>query len=208
MRGLRGSIAMAMALAFVFVFIVPGEAAAQPEAVPSRGPIPFSAYDANSDGAISEEEFAAARSERMASRAAEGRPMRGAANAPTFSDLDANGDGVLAPDELTAGQQAHAEKRRGGGMGRGPGAGQGKGAGKNRPSFDDFDLDGDGTISENEFHEARNERISVRAKQGYPMRNLGNAPAFADVNTDGDGKLSREEFAAHQAQRDPSKPPR
>jgi Ca2+-binding EF-hand superfamily protein len=67
------------------------------------------------------------------------------------------------------------------------------------PSFEDFDLDGDGGITEEEFHEARAKRIADRAKRGYPMRNIGNAPAFGEIDSDDDGAVSREEFAAHQA---------
>lgn len=202
----RGLLTWVASLSVAAALVVPLPAAAQPEAVPARGPIPFSAYDANADGAISEEEFNKVRGERMAGRAAEGRPMRGAAHAPAFSDFDADEDGSLTPDELTAGQRAQAAKRRSGGMGQGPGAGQGMGPGKNRPSFDDYDLDGDGAITEKEFHEARAKRISERAKQGYPMKNLGNAPAFGDLDSDGDGKLSPEEFAAHTAQRGQASP--
>jgi Ca2+-binding EF-hand superfamily protein len=72
------------------------------------------------------------------------------------------------------------------------------GPGGQRPSFADFDLDGNGSITEEEFNQARSQRIAERAQQGYRMRNLGNAPAFADIDTNGDGVLSAEEFAAHQ----------
>jgi len=54
--------------------------------------------------------------ERMATKAAEGRPMWGAASAPAFKDIDTNGDGSLTPEELTTGQQSHMRQR--GGMGR------------------------------------------------------------------------------------------
>jgi hypothetical protein len=47
--------------------------------------------------------------------------MRGAANAPAFSQFDTNSDGQLTEDEFVAGQQAQMEKRRSMGMGRGMG---------------------------------------------------------------------------------------
>lgn len=169
------------------------------EDIPKRGPIPFAAYDKDGSGLISEEEFTAAREERLAARAAEGRPMRGAAGAAAFTNFDTNGDGQLSPNELAAGQQAQMDKRRGKGMGQGRGTG--KGMARNIPAFSAYDLDGDGVILEGEFNDARGERISERAEQGYPMKNLGNAPSFSDIDTDGNGQISAEEFTAHQTQR-------
>lgn len=71
---------------------------------------------------------------------------------------------------------------------------------KNMPSFADFDLDGNGAISSDEFYQARAERIAERAKEGRKMKNLANAPSFEDIDTDGDGAIRPEEFAAHQAE--------
>lgn len=174
--------------------------AAQTEEIPARGPIPFAVYDKDGNGLINEEEFYTARGKRMAARAAEGRPMRGAANAPPFTEFDANGDGQLTQEELAAGQRAQMEKRRGMGMGMGMGPGGMAGMGRNMPTFAEYDLNGDGKIGEAEFNEARGKRISERAQQGYQMRNLGNAPSFADIDTNGDGQISEDEFSAHQAQ--------
>jgi len=170
---------------------------AQSEEIPARGPIPFAAYDKDGNNLISEEEFYTVRKQRMAKHAAEGRPMRGAVNAPAFSQFDTNNDGQLTAEELAAGQQAQMQKRRGMGMGQG----RGRGRGRNMPVFSDFDLNGDGNIVEKEFYQARNQRIAERAKQGYQMRNLANAPLFVDIDTNGDGKISAEEFTAHQIQR-------
>jgi hypothetical protein len=89
----------------------------------------------------------------------------------------------------------------GGGMGMGQSQGMGKGMGRNRPAFSEYDLNGDGKITEKEFNEARSKRISERAQQGYQMRNLGSAPSFADIDANRDGEISVEEFAAHQSQR-------
>jgi len=73
-----------------------------------------------------------------------------------------------------------------------------KGMGHNMPSFDDFDLDSDGTIAEEEFNKARAERIAKHASEGRKMKNMANAPSFADIDTDDDGGVSRDEFSAHQ----------
>lgn len=174
----------------------------QSEELPVRGPIPFTAFDQDSSGFITEDEFNAAREKRMAALAADGRPMRGAASAPSFSAFDTNADGQLNPDELAAGQNAQMEKRRsmGYGMGQGQGMGNGMNMGRNMPEFSEFDLNGDGKILEDEFYQARNKRMSERAQQGYQMKNAGMAPPFSAVDTNGDGEVSAEEFSAHQSQ--------
>ncbi len=166
----------------------------QAEELPSRGPIPFAVYDKDDNGTISETEFNSVRGERMSQRAAEGRPMRNAGKGPAFSDFDSNGDGQLSQEELTAGQQKQMGAR--GGMRPSGGMGQGR----NMPAFSDYDLDGNGVIAEQEFYEARSKRISERAQQGFPMRNIGNAPAFGDIDSNKDGYINGEEFSAHQQQ--------
>ncbi|MDH3872125.1 MAG: EF-hand domain-containing protein [Gammaproteobacteria bacterium] len=202
MNILKNSFSAGLIIACMSVFL---PIHAQAEEMPARGPIPFAAFDEDGNGLISEQEFHARRAQRMAAREAEGRPMRGAASAPSFSEFDTNADGQLTQDELTAGQKARMEQRRGMGMGmgRGPGMGQGMGMGmgKNMPAFSDYDLDGDGKILEKEFSETRTRRISERTQQGYQMRNIGNAPSFADIDTNGDGEIGSGEFAAHQSQR-------
>ena len=184
------SIAMAvMASAVTAVY-------AQSAEIPGRGPIPFNAIDLDGNGTISAQEFDTVHQQRMSARAAEGRPMRGMANGHSYADFDTDSNGQLTPEELAAGQQAQMQKRQAMGMGQG----QGQGRGRNMPAFADFDLNADGYLVEDEFYEARNIRVSERAKQGYQMRGLANAPSFADIDMNGDGKVSPQEFSAHQAQ--------
>ena len=74
------------------------------------------------------------------------------------------------------------------------------GMGRNMPAFADCDLNGDGTITEEEFMKARSERISRRAQEGRQMKNLANAPSFDDLDVDDNGGIDADEFAAHQAE--------
>ena len=173
---------------------------AQAEEIPARGPIPFDAFDKDGNGLVSEEEFNSVRGQRISTRAAEGRPMSGAAGGSPFSEIDTNADGQLNQDELAARRNSQMEKRRNMGMRPGGGMGQGRGMGRNMPAFSEFDLDGDGKIPEKEFNEARAKRIGERAKQGYPMRNIANAPPFSDIDINGDGAISEEEFIRSQSQ--------
>ncbi|NNL00397.1 MAG: hypothetical protein HKO88_15210 [Xanthomonadales bacterium] len=64
--------------------------------------------------------------------------------------------------------------------------------------FADFDTDGNGFISEQEFNTLRGQRMAARAAEGKKMRGAATAPAFADVDADGDGQLNPEELASAQ----------
>ena len=169
---------------------------AQSSDIPMRGPISFAGFDTNRDGFVSEEEFNAVRGERMAARAAEGRPMRGAASAPSFSALDTDGDGQLTQIELAAGQKAQMEKRRrimGMGRGYGPGMGQGFGPGMGR---------GYGPGMGQGFGPGMGRGFGPCMGQGFgPGMRQGNPPSFNDIDTNGDGAISPDEFNAHRAQR-------
>ncbi len=177
--------------------------AAQSPSYLQRGPVPFEAYDRDGSGAITTEEFNAVRNERRAAHAAEGRPMRNAAKALTFEQFDLDADGVLSADEMAAIRQQQMSQRS---YGRGPekgteqAPGRGVGRGRNMPTFAEFDLNGDGAMTEDEFIEARGQRISERVKQGYMMRGLKNARPFSEVDQDGDGVVKESEFLQMQAQ--------
>ena len=68
------------------------------------------------------------------------------------------------------------------------------------PAFSEFDADGDGFVSEQEFNAFRAARHEAMAKEGRPMKGMATAPAFGDIDTDGDGKLTEAELtAAHDA---------
>ena len=194
---------------------LPGTLSAQAPVAP--GPMTFAEMDKNGDGIVTGPEFAAAQSAHMAARAAQGAPMRGAATAPIFADFDQNGDGQLTPAEFQAGRQTRMQGGPGMGQGYGPGpgpnsgmgpgagrgggmgGGPGRGMGRGMPAFAEFDLNGDGTLTEDEFNEARAKRMAARAAQGYPMRNAGKAPPFSTLDADGNGRVTPDEFATGQA---------
>lgn len=176
-----------------------GVAMAQPGGKGGQRGMSFSMMDLNADGMVTEQEFSQARADFMAGRAAEGRPMRNAGNAPGFEQLDTDGDGMLNPDELAAARQLRRQSRNGmRGRGRGSSSAS-ESMGRNRPAYADFDLNQDGMLEEHEFIEARNQRISERAGQGYAMRGLSTARPFSALDADADGNLDQQEFAAAQA---------
>jgi len=112
------TLSKSISMAFIFGAVLSVGVVAHSQDLPVRGPVPFAAYDADGNGAISEQEFNAVHEQRQAERAAEGRPGFGAANAPDFSQADTDGDGQISPKELSAAQQAQWEKND---MGRGQG---------------------------------------------------------------------------------------
>lgn len=181
------------------------------------GPASFEEFDRDGSGTISEAEFDAVRGQRRGAAAQAGMPMRGAASSLSFQEIDRDGDGQLSRAEFDAAHGAQPRTgQRGQGMGRGPGMGQAAGAGMgpgrgapgmNAPVFADFDLNGDGHITEPEFHAARSGRITSRLQEGRQMRNLQDAGTFADIDSNGDGRISPAEFAAHQAARAPARAP-
>jgi len=177
-------------------------ALAQVSELPARGPISFEHYDINKDGKISEDEFNKIRAKRMSQKSSQGKRMKNATHSPSFAQFDGDGNGTLSKNELKLGQQKQQEKRlermkkRKKDMGQRKGMGQGRKG--NMPSYAEFDLNGDGKLLEDEFNQARANRIAERAKQNYPMKNSASMPSFSDIDLDGSGDVSAEEFAKHQ----------
>ena len=183
-----------LAASYALVILQPVQA----QQIPLRGPIPFEAYDQDSNNFITQEEFNSVRGQRISANAAQGRQMRGMAYAPAFSDLDLDGDGKLSRNELLQGQQLQMQKHRERQFSQGmPGRRQGR----EMMYFSNFDSNADKFLSEEEFIQARNKRIEERAKLGYPMRNLSMMPNFELIDTNNDGRISQQEFTAHQMER-------
>lgn len=211
----------------LFSIIAFSAAGAQAADIPLRGPVPFESFDTDGNKMISPQEFVETHNQRKKMRADANMPMGRMPANQAFTDFDTNGDNLISADELDAGRTAMRQQGGGPrqgmppgmgrgmgpgmgpgpGMGRGPGMGPGRGMGRGpgmyrgtqMPAFPDFDQNGDGGLSSEEFNEARDQRMRQRAQQGYPMRNAANAPAFETIDTDGDGKITPEEFSAHQA---------
>ena len=115
-----------LGMVFLSGTIVLSAAVIQAATVTAKGPIPFSTYDADGNGGISQQEFTAARTRHQDAVQSSGRQGRGMANAPSFSVIDTDSDGQISSQELAAYQN---QRRSGRGMGGG--RGMGKGAGPN-----------------------------------------------------------------------------
>ena len=70
--------------------------------------------------------------------------------------------------------------------------------GGNMPSYSDFDTDGNGKVTQTEFKNAQQTRMSKQAESGKMMRNADNAPMFKDLDTNNDGIVTPVEFRNHQ----------
>ena len=73
-------------------------------------------------------------------------------------------------------------------------------------SFNDFDANGDGKITQTEFENAQQARQQKQAESGKMMKNVGNAPQFGDIDTNKDGVIDATEFKNHQMTRMQQRP--
>ncbi|MCU7834842.1 MAG: EF-hand domain-containing protein [gamma proteobacterium symbiont of Taylorina sp.] len=162
----------------------------------------FNQFDTDKDGQLNTDELAYGqqlqRQKRWKMRQGQGIGMSNDRNMPRFKDFDKNQDGLLTPEEFTSGMQYCQNMRQGMSMRKRQEQGRGMSRGRNMPNFEDFDINKDGYISEQELIEARSMRISSRIQQGYQMRNTANITPFQDIDTNSDGKISPDEFSAQQ----------
>lgn len=63
-----------------------------------------------------------------------------------------------------------------------------------------YDADGNGTITEQEFNNARAKQQEAMKASGRLGKGMASSPSFADADSDKDGLLSVEEIKAMQAQ--------
>ena len=162
------------------------------ETLPGRGPIPFSVFDRDADGFVSEQEFNLTRGERMAQRSAAGRRLRNAANAPSFQSFDRDGDGRLTLQELNAGHRIRMQHRHGTAQDmsypvsrRNPVA----------PEFTEVDTNGNGNIEFAEFLAVR-ERITHRDAVADNDR----LAEFTAIDANRNDVIDPGEFRSHRLQ--------
>ena len=186
-------------------------ALAESENVIVGGPLPFTAYDQDGNGSISQEEFNRVHERQISERAAAGAPMDGVANTTTFAVFDRNGDGQVTAAEFATVQPpapSSGPGTRGSGPQMGLSDGDGGAMAGTLPAFADLDENHDGSLSASEFNDARANRAVEKSQQGLPIGSLRNAPTFEAIDLNGDGRISAEEFAAVQAQHSQPQPQR
>lgn len=64
--------------------------------------------------------------------------------------------------------------------------------------FNSYDINSNGSISQDEFNSIRGLRMENRAVQGFPMRSMASEPNFNQFDTDKNGQLNPDELARGQ----------
>ncbi|WP_373035655.1 hypothetical protein [Sulfurimonas sp.] len=72
------------------------------------------------------------------------------------------------------------------------------GQGNTMPSYADFDANGDGRVTQEEFRNTQQKRMEERAETGRMMRNADKAPKFEDIDANKDGSIDKQEFKTHR----------
>ncbi|MEN8138789.1 MAG: EF-hand domain-containing protein, partial [Bacteroidota bacterium] len=117
-----------------------------------RQMISFSTLDANKDGKVTESEFNTARENQM--EKTNGRGMR--IQNISFADIDIDSNNEVSQEEFSKfspnrqgrGQGRNQGRRNGRGNGQGNGQGRQNAMAQNQPSFESYDIDKDGFVSE------------------------------------------------------------
>ncbi|MDT8338100.1 MAG: EF-hand domain-containing protein [Sulfurimonas sp.] len=73
--------------------------------------------------------------------------------------------------------------------------------GRDMPTFESFDLNSDGTLTESELNEARDKRVQERKEDGRMLRNTKSHYEFSKMDADEDGLVNKKEFLEHQTRR-------
>lgn len=64
--------------------------------------------------------------------------------------------------------------------------------------FNTYDVDGSGSISEQEFDSAQAKRLEIRATAGLAVRNAPSVPSFSELDRNSDGQLNQDELLGGQ----------
>lgn len=72
------------------------------------------------------------------------------------------------------------------------------GQGRNMQSYSNLDTNNDGKVTQVEFEDMQQARMTAQAEAGRMMRNVGNAPQFSDIDVNEDGNIDKDEFTKHQ----------
>lgn len=72
-------------------------------------------------------------------------------------------------------------------------------------SMANFDADGNGIVTEQEFNSGREQQQAEMKASGRRGMGMANAPSFADADTDKDGQLSAQEITAMQEKQQASR---
>ena len=72
------------------------------------------------------------------------------------------------------------------------------GMNQNMHSFSEFDVDGNGKVTQSEFENAQQKNMIANANAGKQMKNAGNAPTFSIIDTNKDGFIDVNEFQIQQ----------
>lgn len=80
------------------------------------------------------------------------------------------------------------------------GMNQGKGMNNNmqQPAFSQFDLDKNGIITQEEYNQARNERMNQRKEEGRRLTKANDNGMFTALDKNADGVITNDEFVEHQ----------
>ena len=69
------------------------------------------------------------------------------------------------------------------------------------PTFENFDLNSDGQLTESEMNKAREKRMQSMRDQGRMLKNAKSHYEFSRIDANEDGVVTKQEFEDHQTRR-------